>query len=185
MTRPALLKTLVAIFLIFCGGPANTQVFSLVQEIEEPAAGDAESPSLAALPDGRIVMTWTELDGPVNAAVRIAIRDGDSWTEPVTVAEGEDLFVNYADFPSAAVLADGTLAVHWLKMNAATSYAYDTHIALSHDDGVTWGTPIIPHRDGTAEQHGFVSLVADGAGGIMTMWLDGRASDALYTQGTA
>lgn len=183
MTSPALLNTLTTAFLIVCGGQANAQVFSLVQEIEVPAVGDAESPSLVALPDGRIVMTWAELDGPVNAAVRIAIRVGDSWTEPVTVAKGEDLFVNYADFPSAAVLADGTLAVHWLQMNAATSYAYDTHIALSHDDGVTWGKDTIPHRDGTPEQHGFVSMVADRSGGIMTMWLDGRASDASFTQG--
>ncbi|MBK8324867.1 MAG: hypothetical protein IPL06_19865 [Betaproteobacteria bacterium] len=46
-------------------------------------------------------------------------------------------------------------------------------MSQSADGGRTWSTPVTPHRDGTASEHGFVSLVAD-TGGVLAVWLDGR-----------
>ena len=157
--------------------PARAQVFTNIEKIEVPSNGMAEQPSLVTLPDGRLLMSWTELSGPTFAKVRIALRDDTGWSVPVTVAEGDDLFVNYADFPSAVGLADGTIAVQWLRMNGASSYAYDVNIALSSDDGMTWGQTVVPHRDGSPRQHGFVSLLPDGPDGVLAMWLDGRNYD--------
>lgn len=155
---------------------AHAQVFTAIDKIDVPAKGQSEEPSLVTLPDARLLMSWTELTGPTNAAVRIALRDGDRWSTPVTVAEGEDIFVNYADFPSAVGLPDGTVAVQWLQMNGTSSYAYDVNVALSADAGSTFSKAVVPHRDGLARQHGFVTLLPDG-NGVLAMWLDGRNYD--------
>ena len=128
---------------------------------------------LSATPDGRILLTWTEPVGE-GAAVRVAIRNADGWTEPRTVVESPDLFVNWADFPSAIALTDGTLAAHWLKVNSETLYDYDVNIAFSKDEGRTWGPAIVPHQVGTKRQHGFVTLLNVDAGKMLAIWLDGR-----------
>lgn len=178
--------SLIVPLLILCSlaaVPSRAQVFSSIEEIDVPSGDAAEQPSLAPLPDGRLLMSWTELTGDVHAAVRVSIRDRDGWSDPVTVTEGDDVFVNYADFPSAVALPDGTLAIGWLRMNGASSYGYDVNIALSADDGATWGPPVVPHRDGTARQHGFVSLLPDGPDAFLAMWLDGRDYDTVDSFG--
>ncbi len=177
MPRLVSLKALSVVLCGFAAGTSEAQVFSSIEEIDVPSGTAAEEPSLVALPDGRILMSWTELTGDLHAAVKVAISDVEGWSDPVTVAEGDDLFVSYADFPSAVALSDGTLAVSWLRMNGASAYAYDVNIALSSDDGATWGQAVVPHRDGTARQHGFVSLLPDGPDGVLAMWLDGRNYD--------
>jgi hypothetical protein len=178
-------SVLCAIFLAVSGVSAMAQVFQSLEEIVTPTPAGAEAPSLAVMPDGRVLMSWIETDGPVNAAVRTAVLDGSDWSQPVTVVEGDDLFINYADFPSVAALPDGTLAINWLRMNGDSYFAYDTVISLSRDDGATWDAGIVPHRDGTVRQHGFVSMVSDGSGGLMAMWLDGRNHDSADSQGAA
>lgn len=177
MHCPVSLKALFIIFCIFAAGTSQAQMFSSIEEIDVPSGDAAEEPSLVALPDGRVLMSWTELTGDVHAAVRVAVHDGGGWSDPVTVVEGDDLFVSYADFPSAVALPDGTLAVSWLRMNGTSAYAYDVNITLSSDGGATWGQAVVPHRDGTARQHGFVSLLPDGPDGVLAMWLDGRNYD--------
>jgi len=82
------------------------------------------------------------------------------------------VLVNWADFPSVAVL-DGTLAAHWLERTSADTYAYDVLLAVSSDGGRTWPPPVRPHRDETRTEHGFVSLVPR-SGGFDVFWLDGR-----------
>lgn len=184
--RHALIVGLSAVVLFaLSGGPTLAQVFQSLDEIETPTAAGAEAPSLAIMPDGRVLMSWIETEGPVHAAVRTAILDGSDWSQPITVVEGDDLFINYADFPSVAALPDGTLAISWSRMNGDSFYAYDTNISLSQDNGATWSAGIVPHRDDTERQHGFVSMVPDGFGGIVAMWLDGRNLDTGDSQGAA
>jgi len=158
-------------------GDIEAQVFASIEQLEVPGSAMAEEPSLVGLPDGRVLLSWTELSGPTYAEVRMSLFDGNVWTDPMTVASGDDLFVNYADFPSAVGLEDGSIAIHWLQMNSASYYGYDIKIATSADDGATWGQAVIPHRDGSPLQHGFVSLLPDGPNGLLAMWLDGRNYD--------
>lgn len=182
--RDAMTLSAVVLFSLI-GGPTLSQVFQSLEEIKTPTATGAEAPSLAIMPDRRVLMSWIETDGPVHAAVKTAILDGSDWSKPITVVEGDDLFINYADFPSVAALPDGTLVINWLRMNGDSYYAYDAHLSLSQDNGDTWSAGIVPHRDGTKRQHGFVSMVPDGFGGIMAMWLDGRNHDTGDSQGDA
>lgn len=164
-------------------GPAQAQVFADVERIAGPGSDLAEQPSIVALPRDRAVLSWTELSEPFRATVKTALFNGSDWSAPVSVATGDDLFVNYADFPSAVGFADGTLAVHWLRMIGSSPYAYGVEIALSSDDGATWSVPITPHSDDSAREHGFVSLLPDGEDSVVVMWLDGRDYDSRQPSG--
>lgn len=157
-----------------------------LRPLDPPAATGSGEPNVAAGPDGTVYLSWLEPapDG-VGHRLRFAtLGDGApvpglGWSEARTVAEGEDYFVNWADFPSVVPLPGGTLAAHWLERNGEGTYAYGVRVALSRDHGATWRGPVIPHDDGTATEHGFVSLFPDPAGGLGMAWLDGRdfASD--------
>ena len=160
---------------------AEQAVFNSVTELSAPVADGAREPSLSTMNDGRVLMSWTEPQGN-GFAVKIATSDGSGWSAPQTVVEGNDLFVNWADFPSAIALADGTLVAHWLQVNGAASYQYDVKIARSDDEGKTWSQPFIPHDDRSQREHGFVTLLPTQDDKFVAIWLDGRSYDTYASQ---
>ncbi len=136
-------------------------------------AEDAREPSLYAMQDGRLLMSWVEGSG-ASTAVKVAILANGTWGTPNTVTAARDIFVNWADFASVSAFKDGTLIAHWLQTSAHSTYDYDVRITLSQDDGETWSAPFAPHGDGTQTQHGFVTLMPlDNE--VVAVWLDGRA----------
>ena len=139
-----------------------------------PAGADSREPELSATTDGRIILSWVEKVGNKRYALRFATRDAGNWSTARTVAEGDNWFVNWADFPSVIALTDGSLAAHWLVKSGSGTYAYDVNIARSKDGGNTWGKAIIPHTDQTQTEHGFVSLMPLADGRVGAVWLDGR-----------
>lgn len=145
-----------------------------VQELVSPAGPGSAGPNLVAAEDGRVYLSWIEPLDTNRHALRFAFRTEAGWSTPRTIAQGNNWFVNWADFPSLTVLGDGTLAAHWLAKSGPSTYAYDVHIAFSKDGGDTWGKSIIPHRDGTQTEHGFVSLLPWGNTQLLAVWLDGR-----------
>ena len=153
---------------------ASTSAPALViRAVESPAVGDTREPDLSATADGRIILSWVERLDEKRYALRTALRDPSGWTEPRTVGEGDNWFINWADFPSVIALNDGSLAGHWLVKSGSATYAYNVHIALSKDAGKTWTRPILPHLDNTQTEHGFVSLVPLTDGRLGAIWLDG------------
>ncbi len=143
-----------------------------LDSLNSPAGAGAAEPDLAVGPDGTVYMTWLE---PADSghAFRFAKLNGRTWSAPRTIRKGKDFFVNWADFPSIAVLANGRLAVHWLQRNGTGTYAYGVRIAQSTDGGVRWSTPVTPHRDSTQTEHGFVAMWRE-TNGVSAVWLDGR-----------
>jgi hypothetical protein len=139
-----------------------------------PAGADSREPELSATTDGRMILSWVEKVGSKRYALRFATRDAGNWSTARTVAEGDNWFVNWADFPSVIALTDGSLAAHWLVKSGTGTYAYDVNIARSKDGGNTWGKAIIPHTDQTQTEHGFVSLLPLADGRVGAVWLDGR-----------
>ncbi len=144
-----------------------------LKAIPSPAAPESGEPSLTVGPDGGVWLSWLEKRAAGGHALKLARLEGRRWSRPCTIAEGDSFFVNWADFPSVVALGDGTLAAHWLWKSGRDVYAYDVRVAFSRDAGRTWSAPVIPHRDGTATEHGFVSLLPAGDG-ARAMWLDGR-----------
>lgn len=145
-----------------------------VRELPSPAGIGSGQPNLAVGPDGRVYLSWLERLGEGHFALRFAVKETDGWSAPRSIAEGSNWFVNWADFPSMIALPDGSLAAHWLVKNGPGTYAYDVHISRSDDGGESWSRPLVPHRDGTASEHGFVSLFTAEGGSLAAVWLDGR-----------
>lgn len=157
-----------------------------------PAPVGAAQPDLLATPDGRLLLSWiepVEAGGhrlqlatftPASAATGAGVGTGQAagWSAPATIASGRDWFVNWADTPHVAMAHDGALWAHWLQKSAAAGYAYDVALVRSGDGGATWSAPVLVNDDGTATEHGFVSLWPDGDDGIGIAWLDGRATAA-------
>jgi len=151
----------------------RSDVFVSFEELETPAGPGAREPNLFVAQDGRTYLSWLEkLDDQF--ALRFAVAAADRWTKPRTIAHGNDMFVNWADFPSIVAFDDGRLAAHWLKKNGEATYAYDVNVAVSEDGGATWSEPVVPHRDGTKTQHGFASLLPLPGGDLAIFWIDGR-----------
>jgi hypothetical protein len=147
--------------------------FSDLRELASPAAARSITPYLSAGSDGSVLLSWQEPEGSGHA-VRMARLSGSVWSEPRTIATGDDFFVNWADFPSLIELPDGSLAAHWLQREGPDTYAYGVRIARSSDDGQSWSSPLTPHLDGTLTEHGFVSLFPTPDGSLAAVWLDGR-----------
>jgi hypothetical protein len=146
----------------------------IIRQSKSPTDGDSREPELNATHDGRLILSWVEKVGDKRYALRTAIKDGEGWGESRTVAEGENWFVNWADFPSVIALKDSSLAAHWLVKSGSGTYAYNVNISRSKDGGKIWSKPIVPHRDNTQTEHGFVSLIPLPDGRLGAVWLDGR-----------
>lgn len=157
------------------GDASSADVASLPAAVPltSPAAPGSGEPNLSTAPDGRVLLSWVEIVDSSHA-LRFAVLGDSGWSDPRTIAQGADWFVNWADFPSLIQLDDGTLAAHWLQRAGDGTYAYGVRIARSDDGGATWSAPVTPHRDSTAAEHGFVTLYDAGDGKVGAVWLDGR-----------
>lgn len=177
-SAPRFAIVLVATALAWIEPPASARVGGAPvlnpYVIWSPAAPPSRQPRLAAAPDGAVFMSWFERRDSTRYALRVARFVRGSWSEPATVAEGDSFFVNWADFPVLLATGGNRVVIAWPWKHGGEPYAYDVRIAGSGDGGRTWSRPIVPHRDGTATEHGFVSLVPAQAGGVRAFWLDGR-----------
>ncbi|OUU25332.1 MAG: hypothetical protein CBC13_02270 [Planctomycetia bacterium TMED53] len=144
-----------------------------LQRIEVPCQSGAALPSLTLNEDGIPLISWVDQDQDGYAVIRFSKWQQDRWSSPTEITRGNTWFVNWADFPSMAVLADGTMAVHWLDKISSDTYAYGIKIALSRDGGKSWSDSLIPHTDRSPSEHGFLSLKSMGDRFHLS-WLDGR-----------
>jgi hypothetical protein len=147
-----------------------------ITELESPARPGSGQPNLALASDRSALLSWVEPTGEEEDGHTLffaRLRES-GWEAPTRIASGSDWFVNWADFPSLAALADGTLFAHWLRRSGPGTYAYDVTLALSRDGGRTWSEPLTPHRDGTRSEHGFVAMAPLSESRMGVVWLDGR-----------
>lgn len=170
--RPSLLLSFTLCAIVSCA-PSGTARLGAPSPLPSPAGPGAAQPRLALAPGGDVLMTWLEPQEAGGHALRFARLRGDAWSAPVTIAAGDSFFVNWADFPALVALDDERLAVSYPWVSGPDAYAYDVMIRRSGDGGATWGAPLRPHTDGTATEHGFVTLLAED-GALRAVWLDGR-----------
>ncbi len=131
------------------------------------------TPHLAVTANDIAVMSWMEPAANDSHALRYATLEPGGWSAPTPLADGGNWFINSADFPSVVPISVEHWAAHWLVKRPGGTYAYDVALAISSDRGARWREPLTPHQDGTATEHGFVSLFP-WRGDIGAVWLDGR-----------
>ena len=144
--------------------------------------GSAE-PHLAVAPDGTAVLSFIEPTAR-GAALRYSTLGESGWSSAITLASGDDWFVNWADFPSVEPLTETRWAAHWLVKVDGGNYAYNAVVAVSEDGGASWSEPTLLHTDGTATEHGFVSLYP-ATSGVGAVWLDGRGMTGDHASATS
>jgi hypothetical protein len=112
--------------------------------LPSPAGPGAGQPFLTPAPfEQGIAMSWLEPRPEGGHRLRMATiaSNLETWSTPVTIAEGDSFFVNWADFPSVALVhghASETIAAHWLWKVGAGTYAYQVRVAFSEDGGRSW-----------------------------------------------
>jgi hypothetical protein len=163
----------VALVLCSCSGRTDNIVAANLSEIPSPAGESSGQPSLTAGPGGEIYLSWMETTEEGSSVLKFAARTGDGWSQPRTIVQDDQLLVNYADFPSLLAVGEDLIAAHWMSFGPDQE-GYNVNIALSRDGGETWSKPVVPHRDGTPTEHGFVSMVPHPSGGVAAIWFDSR-----------
>lgn len=147
--------------------------------LPNPAGPGALAASLVRADHGAIYLSWLEPKATDTTALRFARYDtaGSRWGEARTIAAGRDWFVNWADFPALAAEPGGRLTAVWYVDNPAAASGqgagYQAWFSQSQDDGVTWSPPARLTTE--SDKVEFVSLQPLGRGGLLAVWLDGRA----------
>lgn len=175
-TAAGLLPGILVVGLVIgsCGHDPP-RIFESVHVTPNPAAPGSGQPNLMIGDDGRCYLSWIEPGPEGRHRLRFAVFEEGTWSDARTIAkETQPWFVNWADFPSLVAFEYGALAAHWLVKSGEGTYAYDVNIAWSFDGGTTWSAPVVPHRDGTQTEHGFVSMLPWPDGSLLALWLDGR-----------
>lgn len=136
-------------------------------------AQSGTQPDLEVAPDGSLLLSWVdEADGQRSLHFSHWTRVG--WTPARTIARG-DWFGNAFDTPRIEQTQDGALWATWMRSSPAGGHARDVVIARSADGGASWSRPEPVNTDGTATEHGFVSMWRAAPDAIGVAWLDGRA----------
>jgi hypothetical protein len=172
---PLAAAAVLALFLLSSAAPERPPAGPLMglEPIASPAPAGSAEPHLAVSPAGEVWMSWLETRPGGGHALRAARLEGRRWSAGSTIAEGDSFFANWADFPTVLALGEGRLVAHYLWKVAGGTYAYEVRLTRSGDGGRSWSAPVVPHRDGTPTEHGFVSLVP-APDGARAVWLDGR-----------
>ena len=148
---------------------------SRIQEIATPCKIGGE-PNLHISKDGQAFLSWVEYLNDTMDVLAFADLADNKWSSPKIIAKGSNWFVNWADFPALVTFNDNSdyLAAHWLQKSATGTYDYDIRITQSLNGGKEWQSSFVPHTDGIAAEHGFVSMIPVGKDQIFATWLDGR-----------
>lgn len=170
--KPILLLPVMAFFsLLNLGFPASANAAE-VSPMSIPVGSNSSLSRLVTDANGVVYLSWVSRQDEVSTLSWSKLV-GDAWQAPQVIAQGDDWFVNWADFPSLVVNED-SMAAHWLRMSAKGSYDYDVNAAFYHAGSQSWGQAITVNKDGVQAEHGFVSMLPMSEGRTFISWLDGR-----------
>lgn len=157
----------------FKNNESNSGIELKQQSVQATKTVGSRLPRLRTLPNGDVLMSWVE---PKNEGhvLKFAVLHKGRWIKQGEVAQGENWFLNWADYPSVVAIDNQFWVAHWLvKQQGGKTFDYDIALAISNDAGLTWREIGHPHNDGTAAEHGFATIFpVEGDAGIV--WLDGR-----------
>jgi hypothetical protein len=147
-----------------------------VQGIATPAGDNSSFSRVFTDNQSNVYLSWVKQNTQKKTSTLFyAQLNGQTWQAPVQVAQGNNWFNNWADFPSV-VIQDNNVTGHFLQKSASGTYDYDVKLTMSSDSGKNWIPPFTAHNDGVMAEHGFVSMVPQANGATFVSWLDGRNS---------
>lgn len=163
---------IVLIIFILSSCKENKITVKQIKTIKLPTLNGSMQPFLFSSDDA-LVMSWTQKVNDSLYSLNYAELIDSVWTKPIEITNGDNWFVNWADFPAIAK-KDENILVHYLQKSANSPYAYNIHLMLSTTDGDTWGNDFNLHTDSTKTEHGFVTLLPYKGDSFFATWLDGR-----------
>ena len=131
-------------------------------------------PRLSPTKNNGMLMSWFEKIDSLKWSINWSEFSNGEWSQNQIISQGENYFVNWADFPSIYHFGGDTISAHWLQKSGEGTFDYDVTVVRSIDRGITWSKPQVPHRDGVKGEHGFVSFFRDMNNDLGLVWLDGR-----------
>ncbi|MFT7686532.1 MAG: hypothetical protein ACI9FB_001877 [Candidatus Azotimanducaceae bacterium] len=171
-------------FLIAICGLLSVSLVSFAERVKfvETAAGENTSLSrLVVDTNEKLHLSWVKTEGD-HQSLYYASLNNDAFGVAKLISQGENWFVNWADFPSLVVNENG-MAAHWLQMSAEGTYDYDVRASFFDTEKQSWRTNIIVHKDGINAEHGFVSMLPMAGNKTFITWLDGRLTKTKDEQG--
>ena len=148
-----------------------------IAPVASPAAANSGEPQLT-VSDRGVLLSWIERDGG-KMTLRFAERTPTGWTDPRTVASGDDWSINAMDVPSVLRVSGDTLAGSWMQKSGSGMHSSAVRLSYSKDDGRTWAPSFTPHQEGTHAERLFASLFQmSGGAGLGLIWLEGAATQA-------
>lgn len=146
------------------------------KSILSPTTINSLAPNLFKDSADNLYISWMETPEEKKTELYFAKWENEKWGARQKIGEGDNWFVNWADFPSVTIHNEDAnhWMAHWLQYTAEGTYDYEVRIAQSFDAGHTWQPSLVPHRDSVAAEHGFVSILPAASGSFRAVWLDGR-----------
>lgn len=144
-----------------------------VQEIVLQTDNPSSLPRLFTNSKGETFLSYVERTPEKVAKLYFTKLENEQWGAPKLIAEGDNWFVNWADFPSV-IENNSHMAAHWLQKSDKGTFDYDVRVAMSANNGSEWSDSFIPHTDGIAAEHGFVTMLPISDQRTFITWLDGR-----------
>lgn len=175
MIKNTVIFTVLCMLLISCEQNLQQPVFEYSQN--NTAETGSRFPNLYKDNTGNIYMSWLANIEEEIYTLQFAEYNNDRWNTPKAVMVATDFFVNWADFPSVVANDGLPLALHRLKKIEGGPYAYNVELVFENSETGRWNQTVIPHLDGTATEHGFVSLEPIDEATVLAVWLDGRNTD--------
>ncbi len=139
-------------------------------DFSNPAGPGSLQPNWSVTPDGGVVLNWIEPSKDGSYSLRYAVRRGDAWSQPVTIAAHRHFFRHPAEVPEVMETTGHHWLAHWVE-NQESSDAEFLFVSSSAD-GTHWTTPQMAHRDRSPVQHGLVSMTENTGGGASLFWLE-------------
>lgn len=170
--------------ILILGGIACNHSAQKADMLANPVQANSELPFLISNGDN-LYMSWVHhTDDSGGVTLNYSQYNGNGWSDPETISEGDSWFVNWADFPSITARDGKVIAAHWLDKIPGNAYSYNVNISLAGENN-RWSEPLTPHSDNTATEHGFVSMINWEDNRFLAAWLDGRqtadrADDEYY-----
>lgn len=174
-------KALIFFFclpILFSCQNNKTEVSTQIELIESPAPDGSMQPFLFNN-DGKLLLSWTQKENDTLHGLFFSELQNNVWSPPVKISNGDNWFVNWADFPSV-VANNSNYIAHYLQKSDTATFAYDVMIKQSKDYGKTWSDSFKLHSDSTKTEHGFVTILPYKESFVAT-WLDGRNTVGLNT----